>query len=360
MWVTRDANQHLICAESAKTGLPFARTVFSAGRVMRSTLLLLLMAFAAAHYDHRSLPELCQLSQPEVRVNEAVMLTLWQQPHKENQPFVANCSVRVIAPAGHLLGIAYLDNQTDQCPIRLDVMHRSATFEGEFRNLCARQNSSHSRLPSMFTEEVSLVVRGDTGDGPEGWPPVGHTVLLTALGMNEVCQDNERYYPCVMMDTPASDVTRHLRFCVPQSVVCDHLLNCPASGADEIGVLCRQQDDKYSPLLVNHQLNLLTEQEHFQHYNNTTPHKDINWFVGASGWTLVVVAAIVVPVVLAAVVILKSRQKSETESQLGLSLSTIEVRPEHEEPPPDYNTIFPSQATPAELPNQLGKNDNEN
>jgi hypothetical protein len=32
MWVTRDANQHLISAASAKKGLPFARTASAAGR----------------------------------------------------------------------------------------------------------------------------------------------------------------------------------------------------------------------------------------------------------------------------------------------------------------------------------------
>lgn len=65
MWVTRDANQHLIFAASAKKGLPFARTASSAGRVMRSTTLLLLAlvaaAASAANYRHRKPPPALRL-----------------------------------------------------------------------------------------------------------------------------------------------------------------------------------------------------------------------------------------------------------------------------------------------------------
>lgn len=67
MWVTRDANQHLIFAASAKKGLPFARTASSAGRVMRSTTPLLLAlaaaaaATSAANYRHRKPPPALRL-----------------------------------------------------------------------------------------------------------------------------------------------------------------------------------------------------------------------------------------------------------------------------------------------------------
>jgi hypothetical protein len=138
--------------------------------------------------------------------------------------------------------------------------HNRDQFHASLLDLCAWQRSKNSTLPNMFLGAMTLVVHDS------GWPPPGHSLVATSIGLNNTCLDKQRYFPCVMMDTPRSDITTHLKFCVPQDVVCDGILNCPASGADEIPLLCGQQNDSSSK--VTEQLRRLSEKTHLDLYNN--------------------------------------------------------------------------------------------
>jgi len=128
--------------------------------------------------------------------------------------------------------------------------------------LCADQRQQNSTLSNMYPGDLNLLVNGSV------WSPPGHKLVVTAIGLNNTCLDKQLYFPCVMMDTPRNTITSHLKFCVPQSVVCDGLLNCPASGADEIKDLCREQND--SPKTITDQLRRLSEKTHLELYHNMT------------------------------------------------------------------------------------------
>ncbi|CAB3375245.1 Hypothetical predicted protein [Cloeon dipterum] len=308
---------------------------------MRSTTLLLLAAAAAASTaldQQQSLPSLCRNDNPHVFVHEALMLDLWQEPAQHP----ANCSVRLVAPAGHYLAIAYHppNNQTDQCPIRLDLAYDYYGSTVKVEDLCTRQLLVPSLLPSMFPATVTLEAH------EAHWPPKGHRLHITAVGINAVCDDRKKYYLCATMNPPPNQKALS-RFCVRYSLVCDGLLNCPASGADEIETLCVPRSgvadgdggDGDGTSILRKQLRELVEQAQLEIFNSAqTAEEEFSWW-----WYLAATCLSLVLLVTGVAVAAYCRNTNQDESDsetTGMSTSCPESCPEREDPPPDYKSIF--------------------